>query len=393
MYRFLFKSSFYLQIIILLLSTEVFGQINKYDSIQYKTKERTFELHVPSSYNPSKAMPLVLALHGGGAISWYSLEQSSQLISKSNSSGFILVYPEGRMVSGIRTWNGGGCCSYAVSLNIDDVGYINALIDSLTLKYNIDPNRIYATGISNGAIMAYRLACELSSRIAAVAIVSGTLEDTDFTCTPSRPVPIIQFHSTQDSNIYLNGGYGTGSSGYSFHAVNYGLQKFANLNSCNTVPDSLHVTVGAGYYYKKHWHSCSCSAEEILYVTSDGGHSWPGGQTGSSAGADPPSTIISANDSIWNFFQAHSLTCIATSVGQSNNKNRILKLYPNPADDVITIDCEEEQLRSVRIMNVDGTVIGEYSQSKINVSNLKQGLYLISILFKDKSTTLLFNKE
>jgi polyhydroxybutyrate depolymerase len=392
MYRFFLVSTCIISLV-LSIPFRLLGQINQYDSILYKTKERTFELHVPSTYNPSNPTPLVIAMHGGGAISWYSLEQSSQLISKSNASGFILVYPEGRMVSGIRTWNGGGCCSYAVSLNVDDVGFINALIDSLNLKYNIDPNRIYATGISNGAIMAYRLACELSSRIAAVAIVSGTLEDTDYTCTPSRPVPIIQFHSTQDTNIPINGGYGSGSSGYSFHSVNYGLQKFANLNSCNSTPDSNKVIVGSNYYYKKHWHSCSCNAEEILYVTSDGGHSWPGGQTGSSPGADPPSTIINANDSIWNFFQAHSLQCMATSVNKSLNLNSSIKLYPNPVHDVITIDCQEEQLQSVKITNLNGKALGEYYQSSIDVSHLPQGLYSISIQLKDRATTLLFNKE
>jgi len=393
MKRYAYLTTVNLPIFILFISSNLFGQINKYDSILYKSKERTFELHVPSSYNPSDPTPLVIAMHGGGAISWFSLEQSSQLISKSNASGFILVYPEGMKVSGIRTWNGGGCCSYAASLNVDDVGFINALIDSLNLKYTIDPNRIYATGFSNGAIMTYRLACELSSRIAAVAVVSGTLEDTDFTCSPTRSVPIIQFHSEQDNNIYLNGGYGTGSSGYSFHPVNYGLQKFAGLNSCNTTPDSSYVKVGSDYYYKKHWHSCQCNAEEILYVTSDGGHSWPGGQTGSSQNADAPSTIINANDSIWNFFLAHSLNCTTTSVNKSINTFPVLKLYPNPAQDILTIDCQQEQIVSVRIMNSNGKIVGEYSQPQMNVSNLSQGLYWASIVLKDRTTTLMFNKE
>ncbi len=287
---------FLIFILIVLLNTK--GQTNIYDSIKVGILNRTYLLHIPPSYNPASPMPLVIGLHRGGSFSWYGLEQMSQLIFTSNSSGFLLVYPEGIKYMRTRTWNAGGCCGYASAMNINDVSFISAMIDSLKLNYNIDTNRIYATGISNGGLMSYRLACELSHRIAAIAVITGTLEDNTYSCTPSRPVPIIQFHSVLDSNIYMAGGYSQGASGYSFQPVNYGLNKFSNINSCAIPPDSTYHTSGSTFYYKKHWKNCQCATEHILYVTGNGGHSWPGGVTGTYPGADPPSSVIKANNSL-----------------------------------------------------------------------------------------------
>lgn len=366
------------------------AQTDIYDSITHASLKRTYLIHIPSSYNPANPTPLIIGLHGGGALSWYSLEQMSQLISKSNSSGFLLVYPEGIKYLGSRTWNGGGCCGYAVVSNIDDVGYINALIDTLRSQYNIDTTRIYATGISNGSIMAYRLACELSNRIAAIAIVAGTLEDYGFVCNPSRPIPIIQFHSTLDSNIFLQGGYGTGVSGYSFNSVNYGLQKFATFNNCNTVPDSNYYTAGNSFYYKKRWHSCNCNTEEILYVTGDGGHSWPGGDTGNYPGADPPSSIVNANDSIWDFFQTHTLICAMTSINDFQNTITAINIYPNPFSTQTTIHSDTP------LHNAILTVYNCFGQSVAQVKNingqtvafirdnLASGLYFVQLTEENK---------
>jgi polyhydroxybutyrate depolymerase len=307
------------------------AQKNIYDTIVHGPLHRTFLLHIPSSYNSANPTPLVIALHGGGSPGWYTFEQATQLSSKSNSGGFLLVYPEGIKVAGVRAWNGGGCCSFAVTAKVDDVGFINALIDTIRSEYNIDTTRIYATGLSNGAIMTYRLASELSHRIAAIAPVSGTLEDSAYVCHLSRPVPVIQFHSVLDSNIYLLGGYGTkGYLEHQFNSVNYGLQKFASFNNCNSAPDSNFHVSGNSFYYKKRWQPCDCNSEQILYVTGDGGHSWPGGSTGAGEDADPPSTIIHANDSIWNFFQKHTLVCNTTYVPGSLESISQIKIHPNP---------------------------------------------------------------
>lgn len=322
------------------------------------------------------------------------MEQTSQLISKSNTSNFLLVYPEGVKLFGTRTWNGGGCCNPAVSNNIDDVGFISALIDTLLLQYNIDTTRIYATGISNGAIMAYRLACELSNRIAAIAPVSGTLEDSAFVCNPSRSISIIQFHSLLDSNIFLQGGYGTGVSGHFFNSVNYGLTKFATFNNCNTPPDSNYYSNGSSFYYKKRWHSCDCNADKILYVTSDGGHSWPGGQQGSYPGADPPSTQINANDSIWNFFQQYSL-CSSTSILNYQKKDFDVLIFPNPFHSFSTIKLNHFLSNAtLTIYDIFGQTVTQIKNISshtitLNRNNLPSGVYFVLLTENGQSVAKL----
>lgn len=379
-----------LSIVLIFSATLVQAQINVYDSIKHASLERTYQLHVPSAYNSANPTPLVIGLHGGGSLSWLNFEQSCHLISKSNSNGFILVYPEGVLALGMRTWNGGGCCGYSVLARIDDVGFIRDLIDTLRAKYNIDTTRIYATGLSNGAIMSYRLASELSNRIAAIAPVSGTLEDSAFTFNPQRSVPIIQFHSVLDSNIYLQGGYGIGSSKHKFNSVNYGLQKFATYNNCAANPDSTHFTVGAEYYYKKHWHSCSCGAEEILYVTSDGGHSWPGGSAGASEGADPPSTIINANDSIWNFFQHHTLNCNTSSAIGTRYAKASLVISPNPFSSKTTMQLSEPlENATLNVYNTYGQQVKQLRNISaptvvLHRDNLPCGLYFLQLMQDNK---------
>ena len=132
----------------------------QYDSIYFDGMYRTYQLHLPSDYDGSQNTSLIIAMHGGFG-SGTQLEIQSQLSVKADEENFIVVYPEGvESLLNIRTWNAGGCCGYAMNNNIDDVGFINALMDTLISNYSIDTLRIYATGMSNGAFMSYRLACE-----------------------------------------------------------------------------------------------------------------------------------------------------------------------------------------------------------------------------------------
>ncbi|MEA3446040.1 MAG: PHB depolymerase family esterase, partial [Bacteroidota bacterium] len=170
----------------------------QYDSISIGNDNRYYLQHLPPTYDPVVPSALVLALHGGFG-SAPNLENQSGLSTKADQENFIVVYPEGIVGNfGIRTWNAGGCCGYAVDNNIDDVGFIDQLLDTLIAGLSIDTSRIYVTGMSNGGFMAYRLACELSHRIAAIAPVAATMS---FDCLPVNPVSIIHFHSYLDENI------------------------------------------------------------------------------------------------------------------------------------------------------------------------------------------------
>jgi polyhydroxybutyrate depolymerase len=384
------KIVFHILIIIFCFKSAL-AQTNIYDTIKYASLNRTFLLHIPPSYSSQTSTPLVIGLHGGGSPGWETFEQASQLIEKSNKSGFLLVYPEGVKVVGKRTWNGGGCCSFAVTAKIDDVGFINALIDTIISKYNVDAKRIYATGLSNGAIMSYRLASQLSDRIAAIAPVSGTLEDSGFVFNPSRPVSIIQFHSTLDSNIFLQGGFGTnGYTNHKFNSVNYGLEKFASIDKCIFNPDSNYYKSGSSFYYKKSWQNCDCGVAQILYVTGDGGHSWPGGNIGLGVEADQPSSIIYANDSIWNFFQKHSLICNKTSRIDESNLNSNIDIYPNPFSIQTTLQTKNSIKNGTLIVcNLFGHKVKQINNISnqtiiFHRDNLQNGLYLLQLINDNK---------
>ncbi|MDA0732920.1 MAG: hypothetical protein O2837_08720 [Bacteroidetes bacterium] len=196
----------------------------------------------------------------------------------------------------------GDCCGFASTNNIDDVGFIDSLLNTLTNQYSIDTNRIYATGISNGGFMSYRLACELSDKIAAIApVASSMLMDV---CNPTRPIPIIQFHSYFDSNIPHLGGVGSGFSSHYNPPIDSILNVWSNSNSCSNINDT--IITNSQYTFKK-WTNCNCSSEIHYYITQDGGHSWPGGiQTNT---GDPTSSFINANNLMWDFFQQHTLNC------------------------------------------------------------------------------------
>ncbi|RMH69631.1 MAG: T9SS C-terminal target domain-containing protein [Gemmatimonadetes bacterium] len=272
-----------------------------YDTLRYGGYDRTFLTHLPPNYDGSEETPLVIALHGGFG-SAFNLQAQSLLSETADSAGFIVVYPEGiASPLGIRTWNAGGCCGYAVEQEIDDTGFINTLIDTLLNRYNLDPDRIFATGMSNGGMMAYRLACELGDRIAAIAPVAATMVMPD--CDPVRLTPIIHFHSILDENVPIEGGIGNGISHHYNPPVDSVLNAWADVGNCLVDNDTLYA--GDDYLHIQ-WHSCDDDAEIQLFVTSDGGHSWPGGRQGY-PGADPPSEVIHANDRMWAFFQQHPL--------------------------------------------------------------------------------------
>ena len=161
---------------------------------------REYLVHVPKSYRGA-ATPMLVALHGGGGNADFQADDSKyKLVSKSDSAGFIAVFPNGysRFPSGIlATWNAGTCCGAAQKNAVDDVGFIREVIARVERQARIDPRRIFATGMSNGAMMSWRLACE-APEIRAIAPVEGT--DNTTRCKPARPVAVIEFHATDDPN-------------------------------------------------------------------------------------------------------------------------------------------------------------------------------------------------
>jgi len=260
---------------------------------------REYLVHVPKSYRGAPT-PMLLALHGGGGDADFQADDSKyRLISKSEQAGFIALFPNGysRFPSGIlATWNAGTCCGKAEENKIDDVGFIREVIHRVERQASIDPRRIFATGMSNGAMMTWRLACE-APEVRGIAPVEGT--DNTTTCTPKRPVPVIEFHAADDPNVPFNGGMGVGPSHTDFVSVPATQAKWLQLDRAET--STRRVLTVDGAHCDLHPAKTGGAPVELC-LTDTGGHSWPGG--GTQQGRKQPSMAISANDLMWNFFSS-----------------------------------------------------------------------------------------
>jgi polyhydroxybutyrate depolymerase len=277
--------------------------------IQDQGRTRLYRVHVPSQYDDARSYPVVLGFHGGGGDA-SGLMAMSRINEKADKEGFLAVYPEGikpaveRKAWPGRTWNAGICCGRAMEEKVDDVGYVSALLDDLEKRFNVDKRRIFATGISNGAMMSYRLASELSFRIAAIAPVSGAMGTDDY--DSERPVSIIHFHGTADDFAPFYGGKGQKSFTKTRHKPV--LKCIKGWLAHNRCPRVAKVTYKKGDATCYTYGRCREGAEVTLCVIEKGGHVWPGG-VGRSALYDSwlgkMSKDISATDMMWEFFKQH----------------------------------------------------------------------------------------
>lgn len=252
--------------------------------------ERHYIVHVPPSYTPGPT-PIVLAFNGRTS-SPESLMEQTDLSAKSDEAGFVVVYPRG---SYDGSWNADGCCGEPNQRDVDDVGFVRALLDDLESHVCVDRARVFATGLSNGGFMSHRLACELSDRIAAVAPVAGVnLVDE---CMPARAVSIIHFHGTLDFLVP----YG-GNPILSFPSVEDSTRAWIERDGCAPEGETV-FEVGDSTCVA---HSgCRDGAVIELCTVTNGGHTWPGGNVTPAGGITTHDLI--ANDAMWEFFLAHPM--------------------------------------------------------------------------------------
>jgi polyhydroxybutyrate depolymerase len=279
---------------------------------------RSFYLYVPTAYRSDKANPLVMFFHGGGG----NKEQAKVygLQDKADEAGFLLVLANGASAfSGgqLATWNAGECCGYARDTNSDDVSYAKMAIAEVQKRARVDQNRIYATGMSNGGMMSYRLACEESDTFAAIAAVAGT--DNTITCAPTEDVSILHIHALDDDHVLYEGGIGGGAFEddtkiTDFTSVPETIQSWLSHNALYDAPVRTFETDENGGAYCDSYQNQSRFAKKTevkLCTTKTGGHSWPGSE---SYRDKTPSQAISANDVIWDFFESHTKLSIKTAL-------------------------------------------------------------------------------
>jgi len=249
---------------------------------------RSYRIHVPQSYDPTKGAELVLAFHGyGDAVG--DFEGLTNFVPVSDAKGFLLVYPVGVAPLGVPGWNAGTCCGSAQIANTPDVQFVHDLIDKLEADYCVDPKRVFATGFSNGGMLSHRLACELSDRIAAIGAVSGTMAVS--TCNPTRPVPVLHIHGTADPVIAYGGGPFAQS-------VADTIAGWVMRNGCNPVATQIYLMGSA--HCEIHT-GCIQGADVELCTIEGGVHEWPGGGTAMGMGD------LDASSRILAFFDAHPM--------------------------------------------------------------------------------------
>ena len=260
-------------------------------------------MHVPRSYRSIKPAPLLLAFHGGGGdMEYMAKDEYYGLISKSDKEGFVLVIPNGysHLKSGkFATWNAGACCGDARDKKIDDVGFVKTMVANLSNQMRIDQRKIFATGMSNGGMMAYRVACELPDIFSAIASVTGT--DNTLQCNSAKPISVLHIHAKNDTHVLFNGGAGEGAFNditkvTDFVSVPDTVKLWVKRNACNDAPKRVLEVPGA---YCDLYSGCKAGTEVKLCVTDIGGHSWPGGYK---SRGEATSQAISANDVMWDFF-------------------------------------------------------------------------------------------
>ena len=271
-------------------------------------RRRHFRLYVPSSYRPDQSAPLLIALHGGlGTSDQFATNSGFDDLAESN--GFIVVYPDGiRAISdrpGLQTWNGGYCCGPAANKNVDDVGYLDFLLDLLEERFAIDSSRVFAAGHSNGAIMAYRLACELSDRVVAIGVQAGSLGIDE--CTPSHPVALLHVHGLADTNHPIDGGVGSGVSGVEFRSGREAVRTLAELNECGVEPTVVKVPSNPDLEVST-WSECAGGADVRLITVDGASHAWMGHAGASEAAAGlvgEPYPDFDSSRAIWAFLADH----------------------------------------------------------------------------------------
>jgi polyhydroxybutyrate depolymerase len=252
------------------------------DSIPHNSCNRTFIIHVPELYKPENPIPVVLMFHGSGSSG--ILFEACGMDDVADRKGFIVVYPDA--ISADRTWSDGRGKNDPVREGIDDVGFVSALIDYLETKANVNPDRIYAAGMSNGAMMCHRLGCELSDKIAAIGAVSGTIMVDR--CEPTRPVPIIMVYGTADHVVAWDGSPGVGRD---HPSVPYTIDVWKKANGCKG--DTKLPYFETGNVHAEYQGDSSYGADVVLCTIEGGGHEWP------------VSESFNVNEALWDFFEEH----------------------------------------------------------------------------------------
>lgn len=308
-------------VVMLTLLAVVSAQAQDDDDIVFEDRtlsvdgmERRYLLYVPPQAANGDSLPLVFLLHGGGGRPEI-YEEVTGFGQIARDEGVLLVYPAGtgaRSRSELLTWNAGHCCAAALANDVDDVAFFRAMVGELTAEFNVDADRIFVTGHSNGAMMTYRLLAEMSDVFAAGAAVAGSVggyptpdsDDLFVISQPENAVSVLAIHGMLDGSVRFEGGVNDDDtpSHRNDLSVAESIAFWVDVNACDPEPertsqDDDMVLIDS--------YTCDMTDTVVeLIAIVDGGHSWPGGE-GGRLRSDPPSQRVNASEAIWAFFAAN----------------------------------------------------------------------------------------
>lgn len=355
-------------------------------TIRVDNVNRDYILYVPPGHDGNTPAPLVINFHG-----YTSNALQQQIYANMNvvadTADFIVVYPEGLN----NSFN-----SFGFFTTPDDVAFTEAIIEDVNQRLRVDASRVYACGMSNGGYMSHMLACQLEDRIAAIVSVTGLLAPGVMAqCNPTRPVPVLQIHGTNDMTVPYNGGAGIGS-------VDSTMQFWLAKNNCptgTTVIDTLPNTNNTDNSYPIRYRTVNCdsSTEVTLIKIVNGSHTWP------NAPFLIPNLVtnkdIDGSTEAWAFFSKYThpnptpLDSVATDIKPIQANSKLVKTYPNPMGNTLTVEVTDEKVKRIALFDVLGAIIYATSIAQLpakiqySTANLQSGVYFLQVGTSTGNTT------
>jgi polyhydroxybutyrate depolymerase len=364
---------------ILTLLICLFGSVNAQTTISgsfvHGGITRTYSFYVPASYVPGNPVPMVIGLHGLSS-SGADFAQNRDFRPIADTANFIMVHPDGSTMFGVKFWNYGNI----LGSTVDDVGFLEALIDTISADFSINQQRIYCAGMSNGSFMAYLMACQ-SNRFAAIGTVTGSMSvDMYDECNPQNPIPVLHIHGTDDStNPYA----GTST----MKGIDDTNLFWVDQNNCNPVPVVTSVpntNTADNATAERSVYSGGINGNTVeLFKVTGGGHSWPGWPV--SGSSEITCMDFDACKEIWRFFSQFESTA-------SIHENEPVKvhIWPNPASEYITIEAPGYVITEITVRDIRGRLVAKKKGENIDyldVYHLKAGSYMLEISGKGFSVS------
>jgi polyhydroxybutyrate depolymerase len=360
----------------ILCSSEILFSQTVVGTIQSGGLTREYRLYKPTTYTGTTPVPLIINLHGYTSS---NLEQEFYASFKAiaDTANFLVVMPNGTLDDqGQRFWN-----TFGGAYPVDDVAFIDNLLDTLEATYNIDPQRIYSTGMSNGGFMSYALACDLNNRITAIASVCGSMIAPNLSaCNPQRPVPVMEIHGNADDVVPYDGG-----TLLNFVPIPDLVDAWVGFNNCNPIPvvtpvPDINTTEG-------------CTAEHIVYSGGDkgstvehykitgGGHTWPG----AFFNIGVTNQDFNASYEIWRFFRQYRLDALSSAISPEITATAPWMVAPNPTQGDVVLQSENPNpVQNIQVYNVSGRLVQTIFPAnsdliRIQTAEWQAGMYFLVV--------------